>query len=65
MSSFKPRTLEHWNAKMTALAAPAMGLPTINDVLEKAATAVAVEVVIAVAGGSMAAAIVAAMVRAV
>ena len=56
-------TLEHWNVNTTALAAPAMGLLTTSDVPENAATAVAVDVVIAAAEGLVAAAIVAPMVR--
>jgi len=55
--------LEHWNVSTTALAAPAMGLLTTKDVPENAATAVAVDVVIATAEGLVAAAIVAPMVR--
>jgi hypothetical protein len=57
------RALEHRNVKVTVLGAPAMGLLTTSDVPEKAATVVAVEVVIPMAEGLVAAAIVAAMVR--
>jgi hypothetical protein len=55
--------LEHWNVSTTALAAPAMGLWTTKDVPEKVAAAVAVDAVIAVVTGLMAAAIVAPIVR--
>ena len=55
-------TLEHRNVSTKVPEAPAMGLLTTSDVLENAATAVAVDVMLAVAEGLVAATIVAAMV---
>lgn len=57
------RGAEHWNVSTAARAAATTGVLTANDVPEKEATTVAVDVVIAVAGAFVAAAMVAAMVR--
>ena len=56
-------TLEHRNVSTKVLGAPAVGLLTISNVFKNAATVAAVNVVLAVAEGVVAAAIVAPMVR--
>jgi len=56
-------TLEHRNVSTKVLGAPAVGLLTISNVFKNAATVAAVNVVLAVAEGLVAAAIVAPMVR--
>ena len=55
-------TLHHWSDSTTVPGAPAVGSLTTSDASESAATAVAVDVVLAVVDGLVAAAIVAAMV---
>ena len=58
-------TLEHQNVSTKVPEAPAVGLLTTSDVLDNAVTAAAVDVVLAVAEGLSATAIVAAMVQVV
>ena len=52
----------HLNISMAVLGVPAMGLLTTSDVLKNAATAVSMDVILAIADGVVAAAIVSPMV---